>query len=98
LATRCVDLVARHLAHQQAEADVARHRHVREQRVVLEHHAEAAPLGRQLVDAALVQPDLPSDNGSRPAMQLSAVDLPQPEGPSRAMNSPRRMSRQASAR
>ena len=31
----------------------------------------------------------PSVSGSRPAMQLSAVDLPQPEGPSRAMNSPR---------
>ena len=29
--------------------------------------------------------------GSRPARQLSAVDLPQPDGPSRAMNSPRLM-------
>jgi hypothetical protein len=34
---------------------------------------------------------LPSDSGIRPAMQLSAVDLPQPEGPSSAMNSPRSM-------
>src|SRR5215831_1494146 len=33
---------------------------------------------------------LPFDNVSRPARQLSAVDLPQPDGPSRAMNSPRR--------
>src|SRR2546423_12751093 len=33
----------------------------------------------------------PSDNGSNPAMQLSAVDLPQPDGPSSAMNSPRSM-------
>ena len=33
---------------------------------------------------------LPPVTGSRPAMQLSAVDLPQPDGPSRAMNSPRR--------
>ena len=32
---------------------------------------------------------LPPDSGSRPAMQLSAVDLPQPDGPSSAMNSPR---------
>src|SRR3954454_2880511 len=32
---------------------------------------------------------LPPVSGSRPARQLSAVDLPQPEGPSRAMNSPR---------
>jgi hypothetical protein len=33
----------------------------------------------------------PEESGSSPAMQLSAVDLPQPEGPSSAMNSPRRM-------
>src|SRR5215470_2919952 len=33
---------------------------------------------------------LPFDNAKRPARQLSAVDLPQPDGPSRAMNSPRR--------
>src|SRR6266849_6668488 len=33
---------------------------------------------------------LPFDNVSRPARQLSAVDLPQPDGPSKAMNSPRR--------
>ena len=33
----------------------------------------------------------PPDSGCSPAMQLSAVDLPQPDGPSSAMNSPRRM-------
>ena len=33
---------------------------------------------------------VPPESGSSPAMQLSAVDLPQPEGPSSAMNSPRR--------
>ena len=32
----------------------------------------------------------PPVRGSRPARQFSAVDLPQPDGPSRAMNSPRR--------
>src|SRR6266851_4743808 len=32
---------------------------------------------------------LPPVSGSKPARQLSAVDLPQPDGPSRAMNSPR---------
>ena len=31
---------------------------------------------------------LPAVSGSSPARQLSAVDLPQPDGPSRAMNSP----------
>src|SRR5215471_6696211 len=34
---------------------------------------------------------LPPESGRRPAMQLSAVDLPQPEGPRSAMNSPRLM-------
>src|SRR6185436_18658440 len=31
----------------------------------------------------------PADSGISPAMQFSAVDLPQPDGPSSAMNSPR---------
>src|SRR3546814_1292296 len=35
----------------------------------------------------------PAETSSRPAMQLSRVDLPQPEGPSRTMNSPCSMSR-----
>src|SRR3984957_46467 len=35
----------------------------------------------------------PPESGCRPAMQLSAVDLPHPDGPSNAMNSPRWMSR-----
>src|SRR5947208_15729837 len=34
---------------------------------------------------------VPPDNGRRPAMQLRAVDLPQPDGPSSATNSPRRI-------
>ena len=32
----------------------------------------------------------PSKTSSRPAMQLSKVDLPQPDGPSSTMNSPSR--------
>src|SRR5215217_9053669 len=35
----------------------------------------------------------PSETSSRPAMQLSKVDFPQPEGPSSTMNSPWAMSR-----
>ncbi len=84
------DLRLRPALRRQAEADVAPHRHVREQRVVLEHHAEAAILRPDLVDAA-ARParSLPSVSCSSPAMQFSAVDLPQPDGPSRATNSPR---------
>ena len=36
------------LAHAQRERDVLVHRHVREQRVVLEHHAQIAPVGRHV--------------------------------------------------
>ena len=35
----------------------------------------------------------PSETSSRPAMQLSKVDLPQPDGPSSTMNSPSATSR-----
>src|SRR6185295_11507840 len=44
-------------AHAQAEADVLGHAHVRKQRVILEHHPEAALFGRQRIDASLVEPD-----------------------------------------
>jgi hypothetical protein len=43
--------------HLQAEGNVPPHGHVREQRVVLKHHAEAALLRTEQVDALLVQPD-----------------------------------------
>jgi hypothetical protein len=39
---------------------------VREERVVLEHHAEAALLRRQLVDAQLVEPDAARAEGEQP--------------------------------
>ena len=36
--------------HRKREGDVVRHAHVREQRVVLEHHADIALVGRQPID------------------------------------------------
>ena len=52
------DLGRRPALQLEAEGDVAEHRHVREERVVLEHHAEAALLGRQMVHALAVDPQL----------------------------------------
>src|SRR5439155_15623363 len=52
-----VSLRAGHAAHAQTETDVLPYAHVREERVVLEHHAEAALLRRQAVDALVVEPD-----------------------------------------
>ncbi len=73
----------RDAAHPQAEADVLGDGHVRKQRVVLEHHAEAALFGGSVSMRCSSSQMLPLDSCMRPAMQLSAVDLPQPDGPSR---------------
>lgn len=43
--------------HAQAEGDVARHRQVGEERVVLEDHADAATLGRQMGDVVAADAD-----------------------------------------
>ena len=66
--------------------DVARDRQVREQRVVLEHQPDPAPLG--LHEPAARAGDLlagdrtePASGRSSPATSRSTVDLPQPEGP-----------------
>jgi hypothetical protein len=76
------DVGGRYAAHAQAEVDVLGHRHVREQRVVLEHHAEAA-LGGSVSMRMSSSQMLPPESCISPAMQLSAVDPPHPEGPSR---------------
>src|SRR5690606_20566402 len=47
----------RQAAHLEAEAYILQDRHVRKQGVVLEHHAEAAIFGLQLVDAAAIDID-----------------------------------------
>ncbi len=52
-----VDLGTRAALGDEAEADIAAHRHVRKQRVVLEHHREAAVFRTERVDAALIEPD-----------------------------------------
>ena len=76
----------------QAERDIVGDVQVRKQRVVLEHHADAALLGRHLQSRP--RPDLPLSRisppctGSKPAMQRSTVVLPQPHGPSRQPMAP----------
>ena len=45
-------------AHAQREADIVRHRHVRKQRVGLEHHADIALVRRHVGDRALVEQDV----------------------------------------
>ena len=55
--TRLVDLRFGDLPQLQRERHVLVHRHVRVERVVLEHHRDVAILGRDVVDHALADPD-----------------------------------------
>ena len=76
-------------ARAQAERDVVAHRHVREQRVALEHRVDVAacaaacwPCPRRPAGSR------PSVGCSKPAIMRSVVVLPQPDGPSIEKNSP----------
>ena len=59
------------------------------QRRLLEDEADLAlAAGRRRRSSAVGQSTVPEVGSPRPAMMRSAVDLPQPEGPSRLTNSP----------
>src|SRR5260370_1371759 len=59
----------------QAEGDVVEHGQVREQRVVLEDHAEPAALGRQVIDRASIEPDLAARGRKQPGQQVQRGGL-----------------------
>ena len=69
-------------------------RHVRKQRVVLEHHADVALVrrqaGRPICPRAVISPWL---GRSKPASMFKVVVLPEPDGPRNVRNSPRPMVR-----
>lgn len=64
--------------------------HVGEQRVALKHHADIAAVRRHLPDRLFMKQYTPEVGASNPAMIDNVVVLPEPLGPSRVMNSPRR--------
>ena len=94
LADLLVTLVLRHTGELEGEAHVLGHRHVRVEGVVLEDHGDVAvlrgPSSRRRVPPMKMAP---WSTSSRPASMRSAVDLPEPDGPTRTMNSPSAMSR-----
>ena len=76
------------LREHQRERHVVAHRHVRIERVVLEHHRDVALLGRHALTTLPPIAISPSVISSSPAIMRSSVDLPQPDGPTSTQNSP----------
>ena len=78
----------------QPVGDVVEHVQVREQRVVLEHGVDVAPVGRHAFGASRRRSRYaPAVGCSKPAIRRRQVVLPEPDGPSMAKNSPGAMSR-----
>ncbi len=86
------DLRRRHALLLQPVGDVLLDRHVREQRVGLEHQVDRPLVGRHVGHVDAVDEDPPDVGCSKPASIRSSVVLPQPEPPRIANSSPFRMS------
>ena len=68
----------RHPAHRETEGHVLRHRHVGEERVVLEHHADASPMRRGAPHVLAVHPDLAPVRGHEAGDGAQQGGLPAP--------------------
>ena len=76
------------LASLQRERHVLADGHVRIQRVALEHHRDVAVARGDLVDDLAADPQLAGRDVLEARDHVQRVDLPQPDGPTRIMNSP----------
>ena len=85
---RCADLVGGTLANLERKGDVLEDRQMREQRVVLKHHADVAPMRRFVGHVAAIDADASARRVTNPAIIISVVVLPEPLGPSSVRNSP----------
>ena len=73
-----LDVARRHAAHLQREGQVFRHRHMREQGIVLEHHADAALVGRNVVDGLAAKLDLAMGGGLESGQHHQTGRFPRP--------------------
>ena len=92
------DLSFCHAPHGQRIGNVAGDAHVREQGIVLEHHADVALCGIAIRDIRPSTRMRPESAVSKPAITLSSVVLPEPLGPRMVTNSPADTPRVTSAR
>ena len=81
LADPALDLRLGRVPQLQPEGQVVRHRHVRVQRVVLEHHRDVAVLRRQVVDHPLADRDGPAGDLLQPGDGPQRGRLPAPGRP-----------------
>jgi hypothetical protein len=72
----------------QAIGHVLVHRHVRIERIVLEHHGDVALLGFQVIDHAIADDDLSAADLLQPCDHAQQRGLAAAEGPTMTMNSP----------
>ena len=85
------DLVLRRPPHLEPVAEVLADGHVRVERVALEDHRDVAMARGEVGDVAVADRDRArASTSSSPAIMRSSVDFPQPDGPTRTMNSPSR--------
>ena len=67
--------------HLQRKADVLRHRHVRVERVALEHHGDVALAGLEVGDVLAVHQHAAAADRLQPGQDAQVVVLPEPDGP-----------------
>lgn len=70
--------------HRQAKSDIVEHRHMAEQRVMLEHETDFTVARMQAADVGTVETDMPAGLMLQPGDNAQQRGFPEPDGPSNA--------------